>query len=79
MGHRRTDSSDARTPRGSGSGAARSGRAPANALEAAEARARRVAELRAAVAAGTYRPDAREVAAALLRSRARRALFGDGH
>jgi len=52
---------------------------PADALEAAAARALRVAELRRAVAEGTYRPDGRKVAAALLKSRTRRALFGDDH
>lgn len=52
---------------------------PANALEAAATRALRVAELRRAVAQGTYRPDGRKVAQALLKSRTRRALFGDEH
>lgn len=52
---------------------------PADALEAASARALRVAELRRAVAEGRYRPDGRKVAEALLRSRTRRALFGDDH
>jgi len=80
MSRRRTDLSD---PPGSEkareSGFEYRGDAPTNALEAASARAVRVAELRDVVAAGTYRPDARKVAAALLKSRARRALFGDDH
>lgn len=52
---------------------------PADALEAAAARARRVEELRRAVAAGTYRPDATKVAESVLRSETRRSLFGDDH
>lgn len=52
---------------------------PADALEAAAARARRVEELRRAVQAGTYRPDATDVAKAVVRAHTRRALFGDDH
>ncbi|MDG2308487.1 MAG: flagellar biosynthesis anti-sigma factor FlgM [Candidatus Binatia bacterium] len=54
-------------------------RPPENALEAAAARAVRVGELRRALAAGTYRPDAGKVAQALLKSLTRLALFGDDH
>ena len=81
MSTRRTDLSGSPGPREDGprsvSGKAR--KPPANALEAAVARAQRVAKLREAVVAGTYRPDARKVAAAMLRSRSRRALFGGDH
>lgn len=81
MRTRRTDLSDSRTPeqKGTESFTGTPPEPPANALEAAAARALRVAELRRAVADGTYRPDGRKVAEALLKSRTRRALFGDDH
>lgn len=81
MGSRRTELFDFETPERSPSESfsGRPPEPPANALEAAAARVRRVAELREAVAAGAYRPDAEEVASAMLRSRPRRALFGDDH
>ena len=81
MRSRRTDLSDSSRP-GEGSVESFTGRPPqppADALEAAAARALRVAELRRAVASGAYRPDASKVAAALFKARARRVLFGDDH
>ena len=77
----RTDLSGSQGPEKESPGSAtdRPRRLPANALEAAAARAVRVEEIRRAVAAGTYRPDAGKVARALLKSRTRRALFGDDH
>ncbi len=81
MRERRTDLSDSGKPGHSGTESFEGSapQPPADALEAARARARRVAELRQAVADGTYRPEGRKVAEALLRSRIRTALFGDDH
>ncbi len=81
MRARRTDLSGSQAPEREAPGSlpGKPQKPPADALEAASLRALRVGELREAAARGTYRPDGRKVAEALLKSLTRSALFGDDH